>query len=101
MNDSQPEFAKPTIRTVLVNLLRFQRDRADLEKRIGARVQVLAKTIETDIESIWRQMAQIQAFNRSGVRAEPDSPRIRFGDSLSPPCASDLLSVSPHSRRAG
>lgn len=74
MNGSQPEFAKPLIRTVLINLLRFQRDRADLEKRIGARVQVLAKNIERDIESIWRQMAQIQAFHRSGIHPEPDSP---------------------------
>lgn len=74
VNGSQPEFAKTLIRTVLIKLLRFQRDRADLEKRIGARVQVLAKKIERDIESIWRQMAQIQAFNRSGVRAESDCP---------------------------
>ena len=74
MNNSPPEFAKPLIRTVLVNLLRFQRDRAELEKTNGARVRTLAKTLERDIESIWRQMAQIQTFNRSSVRAEPNSP---------------------------
>jgi hypothetical protein len=74
VNGGQPEFPKPLIRTVLVELLRFQRERSELEKKIGARVHVLARKIENDVQTIWSAMAQIQSFNREGARAESEHP---------------------------
>jgi hypothetical protein len=74
MSGTQPEFDNAIVRSILVTVLRFQQQRIVLEQSFGPRINVLANSLENEIQNLWRQMARLQSFNRTGVSADFDTP---------------------------